>query len=652
MHSVLAILPTFHRTVKRSVMKPMKLALMVTLLLVGVSTTFSQELFDALKNNDLPKVKTLLENNHQLLNSRDESGNTPLHLAVRQKQHETVAYLLNEGADVNCGNTNRVTPLHISSSVGNPEITWLLIEKDADVGLADYQLHTPLHYAVANGFSEVAEMLVMSGAPLEAKNSYDRTPLLLCARERGTPEIARLLIDAGADVNVKDRFESTPLELAAWRGYKEIIGLLIENGAEIPVTGRKARTILFLACQQGLSDLFRLQVEKGIDVTIPNSSQGTLMHDAAKGGSPEIIDALIKKGLNVATKDKYGWTPLHYAAMNNHINVLQTLMDNSADLNARNMMGQTAYNVADEFGREQAKEFLVKNGADQNPMLFPVIEGQYLGQTPPDDTPVIFAPGIISSIWGLHSSPAFSPDGAEVYWSPLIELPGQPYSRTHIHLMKRVGDRWTPPQIAPFSGLEGITDGEPFFSQDGNRIYFNSTRPNPAQDNRRKENIWYVDRTQSGWSDPKPLSQSINLMSMHWQFSIDKKGNIYFASDNAGGFGMQDIYCSALKDGDYEKPENLGLNVNTADNEMTPFISPDGDYLIYCRGKELRISFRDKDGTWSESKSMGSRVNTGHELCPLVTPDNKYLFFLSGREGESHPFWVSARVIEELRPDL
>ena len=39
---------------------------------------------------------------------------------------------------------------------------------------------------------------------------------------------------------------------------------------------------------------------------------------------------------------------------------------------------------------------------------------------------------------------------------------------------------------------------------------------------------------------------------------------------------------------------------------MTPFISPDGDYLIYCSELELRISFRNNDGTWSELKSLGS----------------------------------------------
>jgi ankyrin repeat protein len=631
-------------------MKTTKLTLLAASLFLSVSASFSQGIFDAIKNNDLQKVKTLLKENPELISSKDESGNTPLHFAARQKQFETVSFLVSQGADVNCTNTNQQTPLHVASYLGSADIASLLIEKGADVTLADYQMHTPLHYAAANGNNEVTEILIKGGAPLEAKNTYGRTPLLLCARERGTPEIARMLIEAGADVNVKDKYESTPLELAAWRGYEDITGVLLEKGAEIPVKGQKARTILICACQSGLYDLFRLQVEKGIDITIPNNAQGTLIHDAARGGSPEIVEMLIEKGLKTDSKDRYGWTPLHYAAMNNRVSVVQTLLERGADINARNLMGQTAYNIADEFGLAESKDVLVARGCDRDPMQFPVMEGEYLGQAPPGDKPVIFAPGIISSLWGLHSSLAFSPDGTEVYWVPMIEVPGQPYSRNNIHLMKKAGNRWTPPQIASFSGLEGVSDGEPFFSHDGNRLYFNSTRPDPARDNIKKESIWYVDRTPSGWSDPAPVSNTINLMNMHWQFSVDKKGNIYFASDNAGGSGMQDIYCSSFKDGEYAKPENLGVNVNSAENEMTPFISPDGDYLIYCRGTELRITFRNTDGTWREAKNMDSPVNTGFELCPLVTPDNKYLIFLSGREGESHPFWVSARVIEELRP--
>ncbi len=631
-------------------MKTFRLFILSVFILFGSTAARCQDIFDAIEKINIEKVKALVEAEPQVLTITDENRDTPLHHAARQKQPELVLYLISKGAEVNSRNTNLRTPLHLSAIAGSMECTKILIEKGADVKAADFRKQIPLHYASQNGQKEIAEILIKAGSPLDAKNSYGRTPLLLCCRERGTPELARLLIDAGSDVNAKDIFGSTPLELAAWRGYEGIISVLIENGADIPVEGQSAQLIFKSACQKGLTELFNKQVEKGIEISMEDNRQGTLLHDAAKGGSPDIIDILIRKGLNAGSSDKYGWTPLHYAALKNRSEAIEMLLNKGADINARTIMGQSAYNVAEEYGRAQVKNVLSGRGADVSPMAFPKIEGQYLGQKIPDTIPEIFALGIISSVWGLHSSLAFSPDSNEVYWSPMIEIPGQTYSEGGIWYMKRINNQWTSPESASFSMNFGGNDGEPFFSLDGKRIYFNSVRPNPLQKIVGKENIWYVEKKVDGWSNPTPVDQVINQMSMHWQFSVDKKGNIYFASDNAGGFGMQDIYCSKLIDGKYQKPENLGERINSDKGDMTPYVSPDGNYLIFCKGLELFISFKGKDGNWGIAKSMGSPVNTGFELCPIVTPDNKYLIFLSGREGESHPFWVSAKIIEELRP--
>ena len=48
---------------------------------------------------------------------------------------------------------------------------------------------------------------------------------------------------------------------------------------------------------------------------------------------------------------------------------------------------------------------------------FTDLYGNYLGQTPPGDTPVVFAPGIVSTPIIEHSAPTFSRDGKEIYWS-------------------------------------------------------------------------------------------------------------------------------------------------------------------------------------------------------------------------------------------
>jgi hypothetical protein len=119
----------------------------------------------------------------------------------------------------------------------------------------------------------------------------------------------------------------------------------------------------------------------------------------------------------------------------------------------------------------------------------------YFGQKPPGDTPEVFAPGLVSRETHEHSSPAFGPDETEVYWS-LFERQKQ----TVVFARLERG-RWTRPAIAPFSGT--YSDGGPCFTRDGKRLYFYSERPLPGAPGVLKDDLWYVERTGVGWSEPR-----------------------------------------------------------------------------------------------------------------------------------------------------
>jgi len=232
----------------------------------------------------------------------------------------------------------------------------------------------------------------------------------------------------------------------------------------------------------------------------------------------------------------------------------------------------------------------------------------------------------------------------------MMLFPGEVYSRGGLMTMKRVNGRWTPPAWVAFSGSKG-EDDVPFFSPDGKRMYFISQREVPGDGRGRSERIWYVDRTADGWSEPQPLDPNVNSMDMHWAFSLDRDKNIYFAGRSPGGLGMGDIYLARFKDGRYEKPVNLGEPVNSAAIEDSPFIAPDGSYLLFSRQFDIWLSFRSSDGAWSPPVKLGPEVNSAAiEVCPRVTNDGRYIFFLSQRGGESHAYWARADVIEMLRP--
>lgn len=592
-----------------------RFSIVTVILFSAMTAARAQEAFDLLRKGEVAAAKALIEKDPALVEARDSRGMTPLHYAAHGGDADLVNFLIDKGAKLDA--------------------------RDAGSG-------TPLHFAAMNGRDEAAVALLKRGAAVEARDDYQRTPLLLCARERGQLSTARVLVEAGADVNAVDKFGSNALELAAWRGKGEVVDYLLDKGAGLPKPGEKWYLLLHGAASKGLENLFQRLAGEVQDLKA-TAGEG-LLRAAAEGGSAAIVDLLLEKGYDAASADRFGWTPLHYAARDGRIDAARALVEKGAPLDLRTIMGQTAYNVAQERMMAGVSAFLAEKGADVSAIRFPVLEGDYLGQNPPGDEPELFAPGIVSSIWGLHSTAVFSPDGNEVYWAPMMTFPGEIYSRGGLLMMTRVDGRWTAPAWAPFSGPSG-NDDVPFFSADGNRLYFISRRPPAGEKQKGSEKIWFVDRTPGGWSEPQPLDPHVNSMHMHWEFSLDRERNVYFAGNSPGGLGMNDIYRARFTQGGYEKPVNLGAPVNSSAGEESPFVAPDGSYLLFSRRYDLWVSFRGTDGAWSEPVNLGPGVNSPEiDLCPVVTADAKYLFFLSQRDGESHAYWVRADVIEKARP--
>ncbi len=596
-----------------------KAALFLIVIMALSAYALPQDIFDSLRKGDIQTVKALVEKSPQILDSRDGNGMTPLHYAAMGGS----AKLIND-----------------------------FIDKGAKLELQDAQLKTPLHLAAMNNRQNAVVALLKRGAAVDARDDYRRTALILCARERGQADTGRVLIEAGADVNAADKFGDGALDLAAWRGKSDFVDLLFEKGVNVPQSGTKWREMLSQATSQGLTKLFQRLTEKSENLKAAGSSDNSLLSAAAAGGSAEIVGILLEKGFDSARPDRFGWTPLHFAARDGRTDAAQILIERGAPLDARTMMGQTAYNVAQERAMKAVLSLLEAKGADRSDIRFPSLEGDFLGLKPPAGAAELFAPGIISSIWGLHSTAIFSPDGNEVYWAPMVTYPGEIYSRGGLMTMKRLNGRWTAPAWASFSGPDK-EDDVPFFSPDGKRIYFLSQRPLPGENQNGSEKIWFTDRTENGWSEPRPLDPQVNSMNMHWEFSLDRERNIYFGGQGPDSRGSSDIYLARFSGGMYEKPVNLGEPINSAAGETTPFIAPDGSYLVFSRQYDLWVSFRGANGTWSPSVKLGPDINSmAVELCPVVSADGKYLFFLSQRAGANHAYWVSASSIEALRPKL
>jgi ankyrin repeat protein len=506
-----------------------------------------------------------------------------------------------------------------------------------------------IHEAVKAGrFEEVRSLLEINPQLARIPDENGMTPLHW-ASVSGRKDIAELLIEKGADLNIKDKWNLTPLSRANQLGRRGVVNLLLERGVELPSDLRDIQKHAHYAAVKGHIKLFEQLMQRSEEANLKNPEGGSFLHSAAEGGAKDIAEMLLKEEIPVDQKDRYGWTALHVAALYGHHNIVEMLAGQGANLNVRTIEGKTAFNYAVDGSNEDVVALLKSKHVDQSPPQFPDLRGEYLGEKRPGEKPQIFALGIVSTRERCHSSLTISPDGKEIYWSPGWQK--------MLCLVQENG-HWMLPCIPSFYSDFG--DTEPVFSRDGQRLYFLSQRPLKEGGEKDKENIWYVERIENGWSEAKPFSPVVNSKELHWQISFAENNTIYFGSGEAGGQGGTDIYLSKFKDGNYTKPVNLGKAVNTGFDEFSPYVSPDENYLLFTRQgpggsreTDLFISFKKGDGSWTDAVSLGREINSEDgDYCPMVSPDGKFLFFVSIRNGNQDIYWVSADIIEKLKTSL
>ncbi|HSG27035.1 MAG TPA: hypothetical protein VLA34_01050, partial [Candidatus Krumholzibacterium sp.] len=197
-------------------------------------------------------------------------------------------------------------------------------------------------------------------------------------------------------------------------------------------------------------------------------------------------------------------------------------------------------------------------------------EVRYLGQQPPGMTPEIFAPGIVSTdAW--EASGTFSPDFREYYFTRRPDHEGRD---NRIMYMYYSGGRWNGPEPAPF-GVDAM-EFEPFITPDGEKLYFNSERPDPESGSTEDE-IWYCERTPDGWRGPMLACDEINR-GFAMYVSSTAEGMLYFT----GVYGRQmGVYRAMPGEDGCTEPEYLPGGINDVRGASHPFVAPDESYVIF-----------------------------------------------------------------------
>lgn len=205
-------------------------AIVFLMVLTWCGVGFGGEIHDAAKAGDAEKVKALLKSRSDLVNSRDATGRTPLHVAALFGKKDVVIVLLANKADVTAKANGGQTPLLWAASNGNKDVVALLIENKAEVDAKDNNGWTPLEKAAADGRKEAVELLLANKADINARNNSGVTALIAAAANNHK-EVVQLLLANQAEVNAKDKKHGwTALRFASGQGFNEVAELLKQHG--------------------------------------------------------------------------------------------------------------------------------------------------------------------------------------------------------------------------------------------------------------------------------------------------------------------------------------------------------------------------------------------------------------------------------------
>ena len=157
----------------------------------------SYKFLEAVKEKNYTDIKKAIEKGVNI-NTRDyDTGETPLIIAVKQKNESLVNYLLDSGAKPNIAASNGETALIIAAGNRNKTISALLLHHKADMDLADKNGETALIRAIISNNRKVVELLLDIGADYTIEDYSGRTALMH-AQERRRRGLVKMLKEKGA----------------------------------------------------------------------------------------------------------------------------------------------------------------------------------------------------------------------------------------------------------------------------------------------------------------------------------------------------------------------------------------------------------------------------------------------------------------------
>jgi RNA polymerase sigma factor (sigma-70 family) len=380
----------------------------------------------AIRERNLEKVRSLLDESPDMLQASDRFSNQPIHWAVMSRQIDIIDELLARGADINAQRFDGARPVHLfngdyhyrgwqhvppdtkaspaevlahllargayydictASHMGDLERVRVLIDEDPSLAnrVSDYVTYylgsgSPLRNAAAKGHIEVVKLLLERGADpnLPEEGIAPHGGALYSAVYGGHFEIAKLLLEKGAYPNPPFESSADALSIAIMRSDQPMVDLLASYGAYrsleiLAYYGDVHTAAAIFAANPAMADdpnALSTAAAEGQEafVRLMLRYQPEIAKRVAVGAKTrELTELLFEHGMNPNQPDWLRITPLHRFAMKGDIENATLFIDQGADLHARDEdICTTPLGYAAKFGKFDMVELLLSYGAKPN----------------------------------------------------------------------------------------------------------------------------------------------------------------------------------------------------------------------------------------------------------------------------------------------
>ena len=263
-------------------------------------------------------VQSIKKRRAALLNTVDDAGCTPLHIAAMAGNVEGVKILLRMGADASIENYDGETAMQAASNA-----------------LVRRALRAPPGRVTTSHLSSTMRKSVQHGGdPADETTGLSLRSALHVAAMASDLDSIEYLLAAGATVNLRDGNGWTALHYCAHYGVespnKQIVCMerLLENGANIDAQSNKGLSPLHVGAQTQetlspdvlfdpkdyvLSPVIMFLVRQGAEIDLKDDEGNTALHLACRKGNARAVVTLATLGANYAETNRHGWNGLHMA---------------------------------------------------------------------------------------------------------------------------------------------------------------------------------------------------------------------------------------------------------------------------------------------------------------------------------------------------